>query len=421
MDFLPTTPPRITRVRAKNFRSIKDIDIDLANLTILVGANGSGKSNVIDILKFVRDTIQRGLDQAILERHGLSSMRRWSAKGRPYNIYISIDIAGNNWEGEYSFSIGSGGVDSYKIKHEKLSLKHNSHTSESQDDQNIIPPSNIEENDSSPKTTTLELELNDGVWVENKGIDTGSLGLRMSDTSEARDLIIPGMIRSFNISKEAYDFYVFMKNMGFYTIYPKILREPQKPSVPHPLEEDGQNLASVLRDLKKNRENDTFTISSALENVVEGVYDYSVSQVGGYLVTRLHHHPSSEDSSGPVFNLAQESDGTLRMLGILTALYQNPPRSLVVIEEPELTIHPGALGVLCDVIKEASLRSQVIITTHNPDLIDRFSDEKILVVEKENGVTNVGGIISSQREAIREKLFSPGELMRIQGLRKEQD
>lgn len=204
--------------------------------------------------------------------------------------------------------------------------------------------------------------------------------------------------------------------MGFYTIYPASLRQPQKPANVYPLEESGQNLASVLRNLKQKKNSEVATMNQALEVAVEGVHDYSVSQVGGYLVTRLHHAPIFEGGRGPAFELAQESDGTLQLLGILTALYQDPPRSLITIEEPELTIHPGALGVLCDVLKEASLRSQVMITTHNPDLLDRFANERILVVEKVEGVTEVGSMTPFQNEAIRRRLFSPGELMRIQGL-----
>jgi predicted ATPase len=109
------------------------------------------------------------------------------------------------------------------------------------------------------------------------------------------------------------------------------------------------------------------------------------------------------------------------MLGILTALYQDPPLALITIEEPELAIHPGALGVLCDILLEASTRSQVIITTHNPDLIDRFPSQMLRVIEKVAGITYAGPISSVQLQAVKEKLFSPGELMRIEGLRLESE
>jgi predicted ATPase len=207
--------------------------------------------------------------------------------------------------------------------------------------------------------------------------------------------------------------------MGFYTIYPNDLREPQRLSNPYPFDERGQNLAAVLRDIKSNNPRAAELINDAMGAAVEGVQEYSVSEVGTFLVTRLHHHISQRRGQDLTLDLAQESDGTLRMLGMLTAMYQEPPRSLVALEEPESTIHPGALGVLSDVLQEASLRSQVIITTHSPDLISNFPADVLRVVEKEDGVTRVGPVSEAQRGAIAEKLFSAGELMRIEGLRRE--
>ncbi|OQY59665.1 MAG: hypothetical protein B6245_05465 [Desulfobacteraceae bacterium 4572_88] len=75
--------------------------------------------------------------------------------------------------------------------------------------------------------------------------------------------------------------------------------------------------------------------------------------------------------------------------------------------------------MLGNVLQEAGLRSQVLITTHSPDLIDTFSPDMLRIVEKEDGVTKVGPLLKSQSEAIAENLFSPGELMRIDGLQRE--
>lgn len=217
----------------------------------------------------------------------------------------------------------------------------------------------------------------------------------------------------------AFPLYKFLREMEFYTLYPDNLRLPQKAYNPYRLSDEGYNLASVLRFLKKTKSPGVSSLLEALGRVVPGLHDYSVSQVGGYLVTRLHHAPPREGKRGPAFDLAQESDGTLRMLAILTALYQDPPPSLLGLEEPELTIHPGVLAVLCDVLQECSLRNQIVITTHSPDLIDGLPADVLRVVEKANGVTQVGQVSESQRETIAEMLFSPGELMRIDGLRRE--
>ena len=121
------------------------------------------------------------------------------------------------------------------------------------------------------------------------------------------------------------------------------------------------------------------------------------------------------------FPIDQESDGTLRVLALLAALYQKAPNHLIAIEEPELSIHPGALAVLSEVIEEAATRSQVIITTQSPDLISRFHADQLRVVEMVDGETHIGPIDEGQRESINKQLFSGGDLLRIEGLHVSQD
>jgi predicted ATPase len=333
----------------------------------------------VDVFRFVRDATTRGLDNAILERHGMSALRRWSGKGRPYDVQIQLCLCSRGREIEYGFTLGSESRGEYSVKQEKCVIK-------------------------SKQNPIQVYEIREGEWTQVPD-DFGDKRLPRISSS---NLALP-----FYPFSDLYLLLGDLKRMGFYTIYPDTLREPQKPANPNPLEEKGQNLATVLRALKR-RKRPTQVILEALEKVSQGITDYAVTQVGGYLVTRLHH-----GEGGPAFELYQESDGTLRMLGILTALYQEPPRPLLAIEEPELTIHPGALGVLCDALKEASARSQVLITTHSPDLIYQFPAEALRVVEKVDGAALVGAVAEHQRLAITQKLFAPGELMRMEGLQRE--
>jgi hypothetical protein len=158
-------------------------------------------------------------------------------------------------------------------------------------------------------------------------------------------------------------------------------------------------------------------LRSALGYVVPGLCGIRVTSVtGGYLVVEINHETSAGNGRKVWFDLSQESDGTLRLIGLLVALYQDPPPSLIAIEEPELTIHPGALAVLADIIQEAALRTQVLITTHSPDLIDRLPIQSIRAVTAEDGMTETGAVAEEQREAVRKGLFSPGELHRMEGL-----
>ncbi len=401
--------PVIKRVQIKNFRSLADVDLHLDNLTVLVGANGTGKSNVIDVLRFVRDAITHGLDKAILDRHGMSAIRRWSPRGAPYDVHINLHMESDEgWSGEYGFTLGSERRGEYRVKWERLHITGK--------DDWLLPTKNQET--AEPYT----LEIKNSKWVRWPKSITGIIKplTPSPDPPNVSNTDLTLFQIPIIIGAQA-RMHSFLRNMSFYTIYPDLLREPQKPANPYPLQEKGENLASVLRELpKRNQPDIASTINEALEKVVEGVNHYKVSQVGGYLVTRLHHAlDNGDEKRRPAFELAQESDGTLRMLGILTALYQQPPRDLLTIEEPEMTIHPGALGVLCDVIEEASTRSQILITTHHPDMVDRFSSDTLRVVEKVGGMTRIGPVDRGQCDILKQKLFSPGELMRIEGLRRQ--
>ncbi|MEZ4464859.1 MAG: ATP-binding protein [bacterium] len=122
------------------------------------------------------------------------------------------------------------------------------------------------------------------------------------------------------------------------------------------------------------------------------------------------------------------SDGTLRALAVLVALFQTrgdgtAPVPLVGIEEPESALHPYATSVVLDALIEASRKTQVIVTSHSPDLLDnkRLHDDQILAVESKGGTTTIGAIAEGAREAIRTQLYTPGELHRLHQLAQDPD
>jgi predicted ATPase len=113
------------------------------------------------------------------------------------------------------------------------------------------------------------------------------------------------------------------------------------------------------------------------------------------------------------------SDGTLRSLGVLTALYQSVgrkggPTPLIAIEEPEATVHPGAAAIIMDALLEASRTEQVIMTTHSPDLLDHedLDSASILAVRNIDGETILAPIDQASVTSIQDDLFTPGELLR---------
>jgi len=118
------------------------------------------------------------------------------------------------------------------------------------------------------------------------------------------------------------------------------------------------------------------------------------------------------------------SDGTVRALGILVALFQTGNGTgahvpLVGLEEPEIALHPAAAGLLLDGLKEASRSTQVIVTSHSPDLLDdqQLDADSLLAVYAEAGSTHIAALDQAGRTAILNRLYTPGELLRLNQMR----
>lgn len=400
----------ITRVHIKNYRSLENVDVELGRLTVLVGRNGAGKSNFVDAIKFVQEALQIGLEAAVANRNGLASLRRWTAKGRPCEVEIEITIKRGIFHGAYSFVLAGSVENDFRVKRETCFAARGGN-SPSQD----------------------EFEIREGAWIIRPAEFEGqeAAGARASTANRFSKQLAPNalFLPSVRILMQSPlgEMLASLTGSGFFSIYPNTMREPQRFSSARRMGNNGENFSSALQFLikqwKEQKREPFAELLAALGRVVDDVSDVRVKQVGGYLVTEMRHDYqrgillAEHDEAAPWFDLSQESDGTLRMLGLLIGLYQtNSPRGLVAVEEPEVNIHPGALAVLADVLREVSERHQVLLTTQSPDLISRFPVDDLRVVERRKGVTQIGFIADSQRQAIEQQLFTTGDLLRIEGL-----
>ena len=392
---------RLTRVWARNFKSIRKLDLELGPLTVLVGPNASGKSNVLDVLSFIKQAIGRDLDSAVATRHGIEAIKRASPRGGNRDIKLGFEISRGDFKLLYGFVLGSRSG-AYRVKREYATVSP-----------------------SDPKTMATEFEIRDGRVVKP------NLHPDPDENFEAFELALPSVVRMlFQFAEEnektrwvlgdtktemslALD---SINRMQFYRLFPDAMREPRRPMNTQTLDEDGANLASVLRAMVKRKSRFLDEIDSCLGLVVPGLEGLIVQQSGGYLIVKLRHGSGQNGKDVSTFDLTQESDGTVRLLGLLTAFYQDGPASLIGVEEPELTVHPGALPVLAEVMIETSNRSQVVATTHSPDLIDRLPIESLRAVEMSEGCTEVGPVSPRQSKAVKNSLFTSGELHSMEGL-----
>ena len=204
---------------------------------------------------------------------------------------------------------------------------------------------------------------------------------------------------------------VGLGRIGLYHIFPNSLRDPQKVADSHPLATGGENLASTLRDMIQRKKPLSEGIEWCLNLCGPRGPRHSGQPRRQFLCRGAKPTIEKAGTKGARgLTCPRESDGTIRLLTLLTALFQDPAPSLIGLEEPELAIHPGAMAVLSDTMTEAALRGQVLVATHNPDLIDRLPIGSIRAVTAEDGSTRVGRVTEHQLTSVTQNLFSAGEL-----------
>ncbi|MFZ0548781.1 MAG: AAA family ATPase [Candidatus Promineifilaceae bacterium] len=375
----------IKRMWVKNYRSLADVTIEFEPLTVLVGYNGAGKSNLIDVLRFTADILQLGLQTAVSKRNGINALLYWGHHGPNYGqIEIGYQLETENLSGTYAFSIlvkpTTDKRGSYRIYREACNLHLDG------------------QNGSNP----FIYEMEEDQWLVKPA------GTEPAIQSNA--LILP-LLSGISAYKLLYDWLI---GMSFYRVgFPDVKGGPQKSASAQSLTESGENLASVLDALPLLYRQ---KIDSALHAAIPDITEFAVAPSNDYLFVYLKHYLLKDGHEYVNRELGQESDGTLRILGILAAIHQQPPRSLIGIEEPELNIHIGALPVLWEEFEEASQHSQIILTTHSPDLLNLCEAEQLRIVDKEDGTTRIAMIEESQKQIIQKRLFAPGQLLQAEGL-----
>jgi predicted ATPase len=374
----------ITKLYVSNYRSIGEgVEVDLGRLTALVGPNGAGKSSLADALRFIADALRMPLSSALAERGGIGALLHAGADHG--GIELRVDVENEHGEGWWSATIeqqnGHGG---FRVEREEAAWRPRA---------NDIPNGvrflrTLKGWEGPPEYVPMALSL--------------------------QDLALPHYGAQGVLAHLAHE----LENMAVYAIFPNTLRAPQAPNPNHPMSSGGENWASTLAALDWGFSRPELV--AGLGRLVGDIDDYEVTDVGGrYLIPRFCHRVAGEHGSARWLAAAQESDGTLRLAGILAALFQQPSPTLLGFEEPELAIHPGALPVLYDFLAEGSVRSQILLTTHSPDLLDLLALDDVRVVERRRGATTVARVEPRQRDLVKKRLLSASEILHAEGLQPE--
>ncbi len=396
---------RLTSVQINHYKSLSEVKLDnLQPLTLLVGANGTGKSNLIDALRFLRDMVVDGLDHAMSKRGGIMTVRQYSPK-KPYDVTIKIEFCDTtsfgSWDGFYEITIASLKVGNYQIKSERACWCEAKHDFD--DDDNIIASRWIKK---------VLLRESDGNATLDINVDDNKEALRTNKLPKDQ-----AALSDIFVQWHGAGLFELLHDCRFSSIFPNTLREPSRPDTDYILKESGVNWASVVKSLRKNEEGKhaLARILEMMQVVMPSLQEISVRTVGSYLVPEFRVK-DGQTSTIHAFDPVQLSDGTLRIFGILLALYQTPPPPFIALEEPEQTIHPAILAMLAEAFREVSERTQLLVTSHSPYLVDHFQPEEIRIVSMHEGKTRISPIKTSQLESVKENLISLQELMMAEGL-----
>lgn len=387
-------PPFLRRVRIRGYKSIVFCDVTLEPLTILVGRNASGKSNFLDALAFLRDALRGGLSQALADHGGMESLVCKSDDVKHISIEIeSNQILGQDFLLEYALEVpltSSGELPNPVERYRRTRLS-----------------------DSKEKRFTREgktVSWFDGIGPSSEGSIINALIDPMFDYL-VLNLFGPHLdAADRHLAKE-------LQRFGLYNFNPRAIRPPGKPRPGRLLEPDGSNLASVIETTRKSEAWSIARVGQYLKAITRTVDLADVVPIGGY--EAIQFLVSRSDQSPPMkFDSSAMSDGTLRALAALVAAFQYIPPfgylSLIAIEEPETSLHPAAMNALVDALDEATLRTQILLSTHSAEMLDNptIRPESIRVVEMVDGATVIGPVDEASVEIVKRSLSTLGGLER---------
>lgn len=351
----------LKRVRIKNYKSL-DVDVELDPITVLIGKSGTGKTNFVEALRFLRDGVRGSsmLAGEILSRTAI----------RPFDLLfeVSFGVPGRTSSMEYKLAFEAGPKASIRLREELLSVDR------------------------------------DRVFHQ---VD-GQMVMKALGAGKPSNILLGTPIADRSAQQaRAY----LSKGIGCYTF--SELRAMQPSDRAAGLTDRAENLPIALDVIKDDLDtpNSYDRIAQALRKLNPTVTGWNTGRSGSG-VEIVHSFGGIELA----MDLTVESDGMRKFLACMASLYQRPPKQVVIIEEPENGIHPGALATLAEEFKACPEegRGQVILTTHSPQFLDHFDIENIRLVEiDQQGVTRINRIAKEQIEAIKDGLMTPGELLTV--------
>ena len=327
----------IDRLTIKGFKSLQDVELELGKLNVLIGPNGAGKSNLVSFFHMLREMVEERLQYWVGKRGGANLLLTF---GRKHTTELTAQVTFG--ENSYRFTLEPTDVDRFIFTDESLFHK-----------------------DKYP----------DGSFITSLG----------NSESRLKSEILPGEWQMANYS------YAPISNWKIYHLHDTsgsaLVKSPGYLHDYEYLRPDASNLAAYLFGLREFHP----AVYSEICKIVRLAIPFFKDFVLNPTMVKPGQYPiqlswQQHDSDYP-FVASQLSDGSLRFICLVTALLQPDPPSTIIIDEPELGLHPYAITLLGALIHAASERMQIIVATQSVSLVNQFGIENLIVVERDAGVS----------------------------------
>lgn len=366
----------------RNFRAIADSDLVLApGLNILVGPNGSGKSSLVEALRFLHEAVVTDPTKALARWRGWASVRhRAAGPSDPVQLILRIREHRTALSASYALQLlqAENGID-VRVGFESLDRK----TSPGAGAKRALFQAHLGQGQVRDEVTKD--------WVDFELPDR-DLALRYHADRLRHKQIVP--------------FAEDIASWRFVNPVPVLMRPPTPLSVDPAWQETG---IAVALQLARATRDELHQVSRRLARLVDGAdgLEARLSSEGALIEIKEQVHKG-------LFPSWTLSDGTLRILAILTALHIGPPPALLCVEEPENSLHPSVIDALLTEFRDASDRgTQVIITSHSPYLLNRVSldIDRAFFVDRPAGAARFTMLPADERTQREMERFGLGELL----------
>jgi predicted ATPase len=405
----------ICEVEANNFKSFKQIHLNLKKFNVLIGANAAGKSNFIQLFKFFRDLERHGINNAISMQGGIEYLPNMKLNDNTVSFKFVTDgvkykrfQVKDNYQTEismtYSFSLSlMRETSTFKIEHDEAKYHYKLYKMDKTSDGE--KETFLEEGYSVVASQNGKLIYDDSHLPKKIQDVTGVDFLRdlfKTKTISSESLFIETPFVTFMMPFSWGPYTNILSDIGVYDFDPKLPKKSVSLTGRTELESDGNNLAIVLRKITKNEDNKR-KLTNLLRSVLPFMDDFVIRNLLDMSILPVINETYTPGKSIPA---SLVSDGTINIIALIVALFFEI-KSLTIIEEPERNIHPILIAKVVSLLKEAAEQKQILVSTHNPEMIKHVDIEDLLLISRD---ADGYSVVSQPKDSEKVKSFMKNEI-----------